>query len=90
QGQFRALGGFVIPPMLQISKPGRGFHCGSSLPMRAQPASDFETDCLGRPRGWSRIHVVDASVLPSVPATTITFSVMANAHRIASETASAG
>ncbi|MGH7981149.1 MAG: GMC oxidoreductase [Limisphaerales bacterium] len=53
--------------------------------MRPQP-SGFETDCLGRPHGWSRLHVVDASVLPSVPATTITFSVMANAHRIGSET----
>jgi choline dehydrogenase-like flavoprotein len=29
---------------------------------------------------------VDASVLPDVPATTITFSVMANAHRIGSLT----
>jgi choline dehydrogenase-like flavoprotein len=87
QGQFRALGGFVVPPMLQISLPGRGFHCGGSLPMRAQQPTDFETDCLGRPRGWSRVHVVDASVLPSVPATTITFSVMANAHRIGWETA---
>lgn len=85
QGQFRALGGFVVPPMLQIAPPGRGFHCGGSLPMRAQPG-DFETDTLGRPRGWSRVHVVDASVLPTVPATTITFSVMANAHRIGWET----
>jgi len=86
QGQFRALGGVVVPPMLQIARPGRGFHCGSSLPMRSQPGH-FETDCLGRPCGWSRLHVVDASVLPTVPATTITFSVMANAHRIASQTA---
>lgn len=86
QGQFRALGGFVVSPMLQISRPGRGFHCGGSLPMRAEPGH-FETDCLGRPRGWSRVHVVDASVLPTVPATTITFSVMANAHRIGWETA---
>jgi ferredoxin len=83
--QCRALGGFVVPPMLQIARPGRGFHCGSSLPMRAQPGN-FESDLLGRPSGWSRIHVVDASVLPTVPATTITFSVMANAHRIASQT----
>ena len=29
-----------------------------------------------------RVHVVDASVFPSLPATTITLSVMANAHRI--------
>jgi len=43
-----------------------------------------ETDDLGRLSGWSRIHIVDASVLPAIPASTITFSVMANAHRIAS------
>lgn len=83
--QWRALGGLVLPPMLQIASPGRGFHCGGSIPMRAKPAA-FESDSLGRPFGWSRIHVVDASVLPTVPATTITFSVMANAHRIASQT----
>ena len=82
----RRLGGLVIPPMLQIAEPGRGFHNGGSLPMRSQPG-EFESDVLGRPSGWSRLHVVDASVLPSIPATTITFSVMANAHRIGWQTA---
>jgi choline dehydrogenase-like flavoprotein len=38
-------------------------------------------------RGWRRIHLVDASVLPDIPATQITFSVMANAHRIGWHTA---
>jgi choline dehydrogenase-like flavoprotein len=84
--QTRRLGGIVIPPMLQLAEPGRSFHCGGSLPMRAAPGR-FETDPLGRPHGWSRVHAVDASVLPAVPATTITFSVMANAHRIGWETA---
>jgi choline dehydrogenase-like flavoprotein len=87
--QFRALRGIAVPPMLQIARPGRGFHCGGSVPMRVQPAN-FESDCLGRPFGWKRVHVVDASVFPTVPATTITFSVMANAHRIASRTADGG
>ena len=82
--QRGAIGGFAVPPMLQVAQPGRGFHCGGSLPMRAQPGK-LETDLMGRPFGWSRIHVVDASVLPTVPATTITFSVMANSHRIASQ-----
>jgi len=49
--------------------------------MRAQPG-ELETDTLGRLPRWQRIHLVDASVLPDVPATQITFSVMANAHRI--------
>lgn len=68
---------------LQLTPPGRGYHCGGSLPMRAQPG-ELETDTLGRPPGWRRVHAVDATVLPSIPATTITLSAMANAHRIAS------
>jgi choline dehydrogenase-like flavoprotein len=67
---------------MEISDPGRGFHHGGSFPMSAKPGA-FETDTLGRPFGWKNIHVVDATVLPSVPATTITYPVMANAHRIA-------
>jgi ferredoxin len=84
--QTRRLGGIVVPPMLQLAEPGRGYHCGGSIPMREKPQK-FESDTLGRPHGWSRTHAVDASVLPGVPATTITFSVMANAHRIGWETA---
>jgi choline dehydrogenase-like flavoprotein len=75
------LGALPLEPMLQITPPGRGFHCGGTLPMRENPG-EYETDRLGRPGGWERIHVVDSSVFPSIPATTITMSVMANAHRI--------
>jgi choline dehydrogenase-like flavoprotein len=75
------LGALPLEPMLQITPPGRGFHCGGTLPMRENPG-EFETDRLGRPGGWERIHVVDSSVFPSIPATTITMSAMANAHRI--------
>lgn len=64
--------------------PGSSFHVGGSVPMAADPVPG-QSDRLGRPKGLSRVHVVDASVLPSIPATTITFSVMANAHRIGSE-----
>ena len=86
--QSHRLGGMVVPPWLQVPQPGRGFHSGGSWAMRTIPGR-FESDVLGRPHGWSRVHVVDASVLPSIPATTITFSVMANAHRIGWETAGA-
>jgi choline dehydrogenase-like flavoprotein len=70
-----------ISPMLRVGLPGRGFHTGGTFPMRANPGP-FEVDVLGRPHGFTRVHVVDASVFPSLPATTITLSVMANAHRI--------
>lgn len=82
-----SLGAAALRPMLQMTAPGRGFHSGGSWPMRAQPGRG-ETDTLGRPAGWSRVHAVDATIFPTVPATTITFSAMANAHRIG--TAAAG
>ena len=40
------------------------------------------TDHLGRLYGFKNIHIVDASVFPSIPSATITYSIMANAYRI--------
>jgi choline dehydrogenase-like flavoprotein len=73
--------GFPVSRMLRVGPPGRGFHTGGTFPMRANPGP-FEVDVLGRPHGFTRVHLVDASVFPSLPATTITLSAMANAHRI--------
>jgi choline dehydrogenase-like flavoprotein len=75
----------VLPiiPMIQMGKPGRGFHSGGSFPMSRQPKTG-ETDILGRPRGLQRVHAIDSTVLPSIPATAITYTVMANAYRIGS------
>jgi choline dehydrogenase-like flavoprotein len=80
----RSIRAFPVPPSLRIGAPGRGFHTGGTFPMRDGPGA-FESDKLGRPKGFERVHLVDASVFPSLPATTITLSVMANAHRIGSE-----
>ena len=78
RGAMRAV---PISPMLRVGVPGRGFHTGGTFPMKASPGP-FEVDVLGRPHGFARVHLVDASVFSSLPATTITLSVMANAHRI--------
>lgn len=75
------LGLLSLRPGLEITLPGRGFHSGGSFPMRRNPAA-FETDLLGRVTGTSRTHLVDASIFPSIPATTITLTAMANSHRI--------
>lgn len=83
----RALGGlglYAVGPAARAGKPGSSFHAGGTLPMVNEPGP-FETDIWGRLGGAGRTHIVDASVLPSVPATTITYSVMANAARIASQ-----
>jgi hypothetical protein len=73
----------AVLPAIRLGEPGRGFHTGGTFPMRHDPRA-FQSDLLGRPTGFSRVHLVDSSVFPSLPATTITLSVMANAHRIGS------
>jgi choline dehydrogenase-like flavoprotein len=73
-----------LPSQLRVGSPGRGFHAGGSLPMRLHPEG-METDIFGRPTGLRRIHAVDSSIFPSIAATTITLTAMANAHRIGDE-----
>lgn len=68
-----------IVPMVRISGPGKSYHFGSTFPHGSG------SDLLGRIDGFRNIHLIDGSVLPSVPSTTFTLTVMANAHRIASE-----
>lgn len=84
--QARRIGALPLPLMLKIAEPGRSFHSGGSFPMSTEPRG-FQTDLLGRLPGWKRVHAVDATVFPSIPATTITFSAMANAYRIGWEAA---
>ena len=78
------LGARPLGPLLQAMPPGRGYHSGGSFPMRECPGPG-ETDTLGRPYGRRRTHIVDAAVFPSIPAATITLTVMANAWRIGNE-----
>ncbi|MCM2305123.1 MAG: GMC oxidoreductase [Elusimicrobia bacterium] len=70
----------------KVGLPGEGNHAGGSFPMKKAPAA-WQTDPLGRLHGHERVHLVDSSVLPSLPASTFTYAVMANASRIASEAA---
>ncbi|MBF0491213.1 MAG: hypothetical protein HQM15_00340 [Deltaproteobacteria bacterium] len=79
------LGFNPIQTLLSIGLPGQGWHTGSTFPMKEITLNLNESDIYGRPHEYKRTHIVDSSVLPSIPATTITFSVMANAHRIAIE-----
>jgi hypothetical protein len=81
------IGLMPVRPMLNIGLPGEGRHAGGSFPMRETPSAG-ECDLLGRPHGFEHVHVVDASVYPTVPASTITLTAMANAQRIATHAVS--
>jgi choline dehydrogenase-like flavoprotein len=72
----------VLLPGLQYPKPGSGYHSGGTFPMRANPGP-LETDILGSLPSLARVHLVDSSIFPSIAATSITMTAMANAHRIA-------
>ncbi len=81
----RLLKFFPIKSMLKVSKVGRSYHYGGSFPMSAKPTTHYQTDLLGRVNGFKRLHIVDGAIFPSIPANSITFTIMANAYRIATE-----
>ncbi len=84
--RFRDIGALPLRPLLRIGLPGEGNHIGGVFPMRSAPGRQ-ETDVLGRLPTLPGVHLVDASVLPNLPAASYTYTIMANAHRIASEVA---
>jgi len=81
-----ALGGITLMPFTYYALPGRGFHWGGTFPMRHHPGP-LETDILGQFSQLNGLHVIDASIFPSIPSMPIAYSIMANAHRIGSDTA---
>ncbi|MGA3145963.1 MAG: GMC oxidoreductase [Acidimicrobiales bacterium] len=78
-----ALDLWPVVPMISVSAAAKSYHFGGTFP-HGRVRSEQTTDVLGRLAAWDNIHLVDGSVFPTVPATTFTLTVMANAHRIAS------
>ena len=81
----RILDLYPVIPMLRLSEVGKSYHWGGSFPHMTDKPTIFSSDVLGRVGSWQRTHLVDASVFPTIPAMTYGLTVMANAHRIASE-----
>jgi choline dehydrogenase-like flavoprotein len=79
-----ALDFWPVLPQVIVSAAAKSYHFGSSFP-HSDSRGNMTTDRLGRLDRWDNIHLVDASVFPNVPATTFTLTIMANAHRIATE-----
>jgi ferredoxin len=81
----RILDLYPVIPMLRLSAAGKSYHWGGSFPHMTDRPTIFSSDRLGCVGSWKRVHLVDAAVFPAVPAMTYGLTVMANAHRIASE-----
>jgi len=78
-------GYYALTPMVQNSIKVGGGHLGGTFPMNKNPKNKFQTDILGRLSGWENIHIIDSSIFPSLPGTTIGLLAMANARRIGNE-----
>lgn len=82
---FRSLGCFALR-RIHLGF-GASIHYAGSLPMRASPGP-LETDSQGRLGSHHGVYVADSAVFPRLPAKGVTFTMMANAHRVGTMIAS--
>jgi choline dehydrogenase-like flavoprotein len=82
---FRLAMNCVAPPNMTRTRPmGASVHYAGTLPMLAN-GGDLTTDRTGRCRPFDNLIIADGSTFSSLPAKNLTFTIMANATRIARE-----
>jgi choline dehydrogenase-like flavoprotein len=75
--------GCVVPPGLSHVRPmGASVHYAGTFPMTREETR-FTTDPNGRSRDFENLWFADGSTFPFLPAKNLTFTLMANAARIA-------
>lgn len=77
-----ALGCLVPPGMLHVRPMGASVHYAGTLPMTREPAM-WTTDEVCCSRDFDNLYLVDGSTFPFLPAKNLTFTLMANAVRVA-------
>lgn len=75
--------GCIVPPgMVHVRPMGASVHYAGTLPMTKDPAP-WTTDAHCRSRDVENLYLVDGATFPFLPAKNITFTLMANAVRVA-------
>jgi choline dehydrogenase-like flavoprotein len=82
---FNKINYFPLTMLAKSSIESISYHQGCTMPMKLLPSNDMDTDTLGRPKKFKNLHIIDSSIFPSLPATTIGTLAMVNAFRIAKE-----
>lgn len=77
------LGAIVPPGMTKILPPGSSIHYAGTLPMAAQK-QPFTCDAWCRSHDWENLYYADGATFPFLPAKNLTYTLMANAVRVAS------
>jgi len=84
RGAMLKLGCVVAPGMTHIRPKGAGVHYAGTIPMSAS-RSDFTATSTCQSHDFENLFFVDGTTYPFLPAKNITFTLMANAVRIASQ-----
>jgi choline dehydrogenase-like flavoprotein len=84
---MRKLGALTHPSLVVYPPAGHGIHYAGTLPMVATPSGPYQCDPQGRLFAEPGVYVVDAAVLPRLPAKNDGLTVMANAMRTADHVA---
>lgn len=79
---LRRLGCVVPPGMIHQRPMGASVHYAGTLPMTREPAP-WTTDEVCRSRDFANLYLLDGATFPALPAKNITFTLMANAVRVA-------
>jgi len=82
-GLFRGLGYLGAPGLCRRLTPGTGYRYAGALPMTATPTGRYQTDSHGLLWGTRGVYVADAATFPVLPSKSHSFTMMANAMRIA-------
>jgi choline dehydrogenase-like flavoprotein len=79
---LRKLGCFVPPGMVHTRPMGASVHYAGTLPMSVEPRPmTVSAEC--RSHDFPNLYIADGATLPFLPAKNITFTLMANAARVA-------
>ena len=86
---MRRYGVLLLPGSFRLAPPGGDVHYATTVPMRESPRPG-ESNARGEVQGLPGVYVVDGAALTSLPPKPHTFTIMANADRIATILGAAG
>jgi choline dehydrogenase-like flavoprotein len=81
---LRAIGLWTHPRLIYKPATGHAIHYAGALPMREAPGR-YECYPSGRLQGTQHVYVADSACFASLPAKNMSFAMMANAMRIATQ-----
>ncbi len=81
---MRDLGAPLVLGMAQVRTPGASVHYSGTLPISVN-GDEFTVNETCQSNDYHNLFVVDGSVFPALPAKNLTFTLMANATRVATE-----